>query len=275
MRVGDIMPAMPPTSPMLTAALGAARRAAGLIRRRSQNSRAGARHKSGGELVTATDPEAEEIIRETLAETFPEHGFLGEESGMRGDADACWVVDPLDGTTNFVHGYGSCAVSIAFCRGGAPVVAVICDVFADAFYSAEEGQGAFCDERRIRVSARASFPESLVIAGGQMDSGGYNLWPLVTRIAPQLRGVRRTGSTALDMAYVAAGKADALISGPVRFWDVAAGWLLLREAGGLIADIHGKPEFAFAEAPPPFAAAGAKMFPRFLAELQTCKSEKP
>ena len=266
---------MPKMSRMQAVAVDAARRAGALVRRRFFSPRDFAvKHKSGGEMVTQTDSDAEDIIRETIAEVFPEHGFLGEESGMRGDANACWVADPLDGTTNFVHGYHGCAVSIAFCREGRPVVAAVFDVFGDACYFAEDGGGAFCEEKRLRVSTRASLPDSLVIASGQLHSGGYDLWQMLARLGPQLRGVRRTGSTALDLAFVAEGRVEAAISGPVRFWDVAAGWLLVREAGGLIADINKNPEFAFAKPVPPYVAGNAKTFNRFMRELQTCAKEQ-
>lgn len=266
-----IMAAMPQQSPILLTAADAVRKAGLLVRRRFYDPRdAAVKHKSGGELVTETDKDAEDSIRQTIWQTFPEHGFLGEESGMHGDADACWVADPLDGTTNFVHGFEGCAVSLAFCRGGRPVAAAVFDVFADACYTAEDGAGAFCEGRRLRVSSRSALSQSLLVASGRMSSGGFSLWPMLGRLGPSLRGVRRTGSTALDLAYLAAGRVEAVLSGPVRFWDVAAGWLLVREAGGLICDIGGAPEFAFAKPVPPFVAGNAKTFRRFLRELQTC-----
>ena len=262
---------MPQISPLLATATDAARKAGLLVRRRFYSPRdSEVKHKADGELVTATDGDAEDIIRTTIAETFPEHGFLGEESGMHGDAAACWVADPLDGTTNFVHGFEGCAVSLAFCRGGRPVAAAVFDIFADVCYSAEDGGGAFCEDRRMRVSGRSALSESLLIASGQMVSSGFSLWNALAKLGPSLRGVRRTGSTALDLAYIAAGRAEVALSGPVRFWDVAAGWLLVREAGGLICDINGAPEFEFAKPVPPFVAGNAKTFQRFLRELQYC-----
>ncbi|MGI9337969.1 MAG: inositol monophosphatase family protein [Gammaproteobacteria bacterium] len=266
---------MPQQSYILATAADAVRQAGLLVRRRFYSPRdVVVKQKTGGELVTETDRDAEDIIREAIAQTFPEHGFLGEESGMHGDDNACWVADPLDGTTNFVHGFEGCAVSLAFCRGGRPVAAAVFDIFADACYTAEEGAGAFCEGRRLRVSNRPALSQSLLIASGQMVCDGFSLWPMLGRLGPSLRGVRRTGSTALDLAYIAAGRAEAALSGPVRFWDVAAGWLLVREAGGLICDINGAPEFAFGKPVPPFAAGNAKTFRHFLRELQTCAAEE-
>ena len=251
-------------SGLLTIAVETARKAGELLRRRFYSPHPlSVEKKAGGELVTACDREAEDLIYESLNRAFPEHGFFGEESGLAGP-ESCWVIDPLDGTTNFIHGYPQCSVSIAFYENGRIKVGVVHDIVANETFFAEDGGGAFVDSRRLRVSKAASMGDSLIIASGQLAK----MWTFLGTMANHSRGVRRGGSTALDLAWLAAGRADAVIGGPARFWDVAAGYILVREAGGLIADIEGQNQFRLGENTTPYVAATPKILVQTLEGLK-------
>ena len=255
-------------SRQLRVAAEAAQEAGRHVRRRlAAEARPVAERKSRGELVTETDRNAEDIIREVIAATFPRHAFFGEESGWDNpeekDRDA-WVVDPLDGTTNFVHGLPACAVSVAYCRDGKPAAAALCDIAADEIYAAEAGGGARVENRRLRVSGEAAAKNALILAGGQLTDSG--MWELLGKIAPRVSAVRRSGSTALDFAWLARGRGDGMICGPVKYWDVAAGALILREAGGVLSRLDGATEFDFARPVPAFVAAAPKLLPFLLRE---------
>ena len=242
------------------------RQAGGEARRRLFSGKSSASRKNGGEWVTDVDRDTEAFLVEQLRRYFPDHGVLGEESGSSGDADNCWVIDPLDGTTNYVHGYPHCAVSVAFCRGGRPQLAIVYDIMADLLYTAATGGGAYCDDERLRVSRESAFGSALFIASGQVDSGG--LWELVVDLSRRSEGMRKTGSSVLDLAWLAAGRVDAVVSGPANYWDVAAGALLVREAGGFICDVNDRTEFVFGARTECFVAAAPKVFPRFFAETK-------
>ncbi len=220
--------------------------------------------KKQGDWVTKTDKDVEAKIIEGISHYFPDHAFLGEESGIRGDAQDCWVIDPIDGTTNFVHGFPQSAISVAYCYQGKPQLAIIYEYINDNLFTAVTGNGTYLNGERIRVSKTDQFASSLFIASGQINP----LWPLVGRLSAETDGARRTGSTVLDLAYLAAGKADAVISGPVNFWDVAAGVLLIKEAGGLVADINNQTQFEFNARTNAFVAATPKLFARYLSETK-------
>lgn len=242
------------------------RRAGGLAYKNIPHGRATAHKKGRGDWVTETDKQIEELIVNELQRYFPEHGFLGEEYGRQGDADHCWVIDPLDGTTNYVHRYPQTVISVAFCHKGRPTVAAVYDFIRDEMYTAAAGDGAYVNDERLRVSGQISFYDSLFIASGQIGDGG--LWPFVTGLIKNTEGMRRTGSTVIDLAWLAAGRVDAVICGPVNFWDVAAGGLLLREAGGLICDVNDRRDFVFGERTDTFVAATPKIFTRFFTETK-------
>ena len=264
------------SSRYLRVAAEAAQEAGRHVRRRLvAESRPVARRKSHGELVTETDREAEGIVRDIIFDSFPRHAFLGEESGWENaeekERDA-WVVDPLDGTTNFVHGLPACAVSVAYCRGGKPAAAALCDIAADEIYTAESGGGARVENRRIRVSGESAAKNALILAGGQLTDS--NMWELLGRIAPNVSAVRRSGSTALDFAWLARGRGDGMICGPVKYWDVAAGALILREAGGTLSRLSGETEFEFALPVPTFVAGAPKLLPFLLRESREWESTR-
>ena len=260
----------------LRVAAEAAQEAGRLIRRRLlSDARPAASRKSQGELVTETDRDAEGLIRDIVFDMFPRHAFFGEESGWENpeekDRDA-WVVDPLDGTTNFVHGLPSCAVAVAYCRDGRPAAAALCDIAVDELYTAEVGGGARVENRRIRVSGASSAGDSLILAGGQLTDSG--MWELLGKVAPQVSAVRRSGSTALDFAWLARGRGDGMICGPVKYWDVAAGALILREAGGMLSRLGGETEFEFARPTPAFVAASPRLIPFLLRESRQWEEGK-
>ncbi len=202
--------------------------------------------KGPGNFVTAADRRAEEIVREELAKARPGYGFLGEEGGAREGSDKThrWIVDPLDGTTNFLHGIPHFAVSIALERSGAIVAAVTYNPANDELYVAERGKGAFLNDQRLRVAARRRLGDAVVGCGlphfGRGDAehlraSGYEIAAAQRNFA----GLRRYGAATLDLAWVAAGRLDAHWERNLSPWDMAAGILLVREAGGFLSDADG------------------------------------
>ena len=198
--------------------------------------------KGPGDFVTKADREAERIIKEDLMTGRPTYGWLGEETGETPGADPTrrWIVDPLDGTTNFLHGLPHWAISIALEHKGDIVAGVIFDAAKDEMYFAEKGQGAWMnDNRRLRVSGRNRMNEAIFATG--VPFGAKRTLPLMlqdlARLMPATAGVRRWGSASLDMAYVAAGRFDGYWEREIHPWDIAAGIILVREAGGMVAGV--------------------------------------
>ncbi|MDE3122503.1 MAG: inositol monophosphatase [Paracoccaceae bacterium] len=198
--------------------------------------------KGPGDFVSRADLAAEKIIREELMGGRPTYGWVGEESdAVEGqDPTRRWIVDPLDGTTNFLHGLPHWAVSIALEHKGEIVSAVVFDAAKDEIYWAEKGSGAWMNESRIRVSGRNRMTESLFATG--VPFGGRPALPAtlqdLARLMPACAGVRRFGAAALDLAYVAAGRYEGFWERGLKPWDLAAGLLLVREAGGLVGPIR-------------------------------------
>jgi myo-inositol-1(or 4)-monophosphatase len=195
-------------------------------------------------FVTAADRRAEEIVREELAKARPDYGFLGEEGGARAGADQShrWIVDPLDGTTNFLHGIPHFAVSIALERNGAVVAALTFNPANDDLFVAERGKGAFLNDRRIRVAARTRLNEAVVACGMPHYGRGSDLALARFEIAAaqqNFAGLRRYGAATLDLAWIAAGRLDAYWERDLSPWDLAAGLLIVREAGGFVTDLDG------------------------------------
>ncbi len=198
--------------------------------------------KGPGDFVSRADKMAEETIREDLMAARPTYGFLGEEGSVIEGEDPTrrWIVDPLDGTTNFLHGLGHWAVSIALEHKGAIVAGVIYDPVKDEMFYAEKGFGAFVNEARIRVSARSNMSEAL-FATGLPFSGRSDLPETLqelARILPACSGVRRFGAAALDLAYVAAGRYDGFWERRLHAWDIAAGIVIAREAGAIVEPLN-------------------------------------
>ena len=198
--------------------------------------------KGPGDFVTKADREAERIIREELMGGRPTYGWIGEESGETPGEDPTrrWIVDPLDGTTNFLHGMPHWSVSIALEHKGEIVAGVVFDAAKDEMFFAEKGQGAWMnDNRRLRVSGRSRMNEAVFATG--VPFGAKRTLPLMlqdlARLMPTSAGVRRWGSAALDLAYVTAGRFDGYWEREINAWDMAAGMILVREAGGLVSGV--------------------------------------
>lgn len=201
--------------------------------------------KGPADFVTQADLKAERKLREELQQSRPEIGFLLEESAKAGEKigeHAVWVGDPLDGTTNFLHGLPHWAVSLALVERGEPTAAVIYDPIKEELFFAERGKGAYLNDRRLRVSGRRRLEESVVATGipfkGAKDHDRF-LGEL-ERVMAETAGVRRWGAASLDLAYVAAGRYDGFWERDLMPWDVAAGVLLVREAGGFVSAIDGR-----------------------------------
>jgi len=236
--------------PMLNIALRAARRAGELIVRASDRLHLlEVDRKSSNDFVTEVDRAAEREIITQLQRAFPDHAFLGEEGGESGaeEAEYRWVIDPLDGTTNFIRGIPHYAVSIACEYRGQLEHAVILDPVRSEEFTASRGRGARLNGRRLRVSGRKSMDGALVGTGIPYRSRQDEHLPAYVQslqaVASQTAGIRRAGAAALDLAYVAAGRLDAFWEIGLNRWDIAAGALLVREAGGLVSDFRGGNHF--------------------------------
>ena len=228
--------------PMLNTAVKAARRAGNIIIRATRNlDIVAVREKAVNDFVSEVDREAERAIITTLHEAYPGHAILAEESGASGASEYCWVIDPLDGTTNFLHGFPQYCVSIALEHRGIPTQAVIYDPARNDLYTASRGRGAFLNESRLRVSKRAHLKPALVGTGFPFKELS-NLDAYMRMLRDMMKssaGVRRAGSAALDLAYVAAGRLDGFWEIGLSRWDMSAGSLMITEAGGLVGDLEG------------------------------------
>ena len=232
--------------PMLNIAVKAARRAGNLIHRAADNiDHLTVTKKSNADYVSEVDRAAERTIIETIHEVYPDHAILAEESGAQGESEYLWIIDPLDGTTNFLHGFPQYAVSIALQHNGVLTQAVVYDPTRNDLFTATRGRGAFLNDRRIRVSKRAELADSLIGTGfpytkfTHMDAYMGILRDMMQKTA----GLRRPGSAALDLAYTAAGRYDGFYETGLKPWDIAAGCLLITEAGGLVSDLEGNDSY--------------------------------
>ena len=254
---------------MLNIAVRAARRAGSIINRASLSGGAlQVRSKRANDFVTQVDGAAEEAVIDIVRKSYPDHGFIAEESGeSTPDAEYLWIIDPLDGTTNFIHGFPQYAVSIAVQRRGALEHAVVYDPTKNELFTASKGRGAFLNDRRIRVSKCLKLDDALVGTGfpfKELDRLDLYMKQLRTFMSKS-SGVRRAGAAALDMAYVACGRLDAFWELGLAPWDMAAGALLIQEAGGLVADITGEQEFMSTG---DVVAATPKIFPAVLEAMR-------
>ena len=231
-------------SALLNVMIGAARKAARTLKRdfgEVENLQVSL--KGPGNFVTAADRKAEETLRAELAKARPGYGFLGEESGSHAGTDTThtWIVDPLDGTTNFLHGIPQFAISIGLDRAGTIVAGVIYNPASDELFTAERGKGAFVNDQRMRVAARMRMADAVVACGlphrgrGDLALGIQELAAIQDKVA----GLRRFGAAALDLASVAAGRFDIYWERNLSPWDMAAGLLMVREAGGFVTDLDG------------------------------------
>lgn len=229
--------------PILNVATKAAREAGKIINRASQDVGAlKVQTKDYNDFVSEVDRAAEDAIISILKDAYPTHGFFGEESGKtNSDAESIWIIDPLDGTTNFLHNFPCYCVSIALQEKGVLTQAVIYDPVHNDLFTATKGRGAFLNDKRIRVTNRSKLQDSLISTGFPFKDFSYldTYLEIFKDMAKKTSGLRRPGSAALDLAYVAAGYADGFFEINLSPWDIAAGALLVQEAGGIVGDFEG------------------------------------
>ena len=228
--------------PMLNIAIRAARRA-GTVINRAINRLGDIRVDKKGhrDFVSEIDREAEAVIIQTLLDAYPDHAIRAEESGERGDSEYVWIIDPLDGTTNFLHAYPQFAVSIALQVRGVLDQAVVFDPNRDELFTASRGVGAQLNNRRIRVSNCTAMGEALLATGFPVRNTSMidTYIPTLTSLLPAVAGIRRAGAASLDLAFVACGRLDGYWEYGLQAWDIAAGVLLVQEAGGIVSEPNG------------------------------------
>lgn len=256
---------------MLSMAVKAARRAGAIINRASlELEKVQVARKGPNDYVTDVDRAAELAIIDILKDAYPDHSFLGEETGLtkgtKENPEYQWIIDPLDGTKNFVHGFAEYAVSIALFHKGQCAHALVYDPNRNEMFTASRGGGAFLNDRRIRVSNRTRLNEALVSGrfpsvSGQSRHGGERFFNLID----QSNGFRRLGSTVLELTWVACGRLDAYCGVNLQAWDIAAGSLLVLEAGGLIGDFEGEQSWMRTGN---VLAAAPKLFPQLVAAIK-------
>ncbi|ALT77050.1 MULTISPECIES: inositol monophosphatase family protein [unclassified Roseateles] len=235
--------------PMLNVAIKAARAAGAIINRASMDlDILRINTKSPNDFVTEVDQAAEQIIIETLLQAYPDHGILAEESGREHGnktSEFVWIIDPLDGTTNFIHGLPMYCVSIALAHRGVVQQAVVYDPTRNDLFYATKGRGAFMNDRRLRVSKRTRLSDALIGTGFPFRRGDNfkRYMKMFEAVMVECAGLRRPGAAALDLCYVAAGYYDAFFETGLQPWDVAAGSLIITEAGGLIGNFTGESDF--------------------------------
>ena len=234
---------------MLNVAVKAARSAGAIINRAALDVEAvRISQKQVNDFVTEVDHASEKVIIETLLTAYPDHGIVAEESGSEHgakNAESVWIIDPLDGTTNFIHGFPVYCVSIALAVRGKIEQAVIYDPSRNDLFTATKGRGAYLNERRIRVSKRTRLQECLISTGFPFRKGdNFNAYlQMMGDVMQRTAGLRRPGAAALDLAYVAAGYSDGFFETGLQPWDMAAGSLLVTEAGGLVGNFTGESDF--------------------------------
>ena len=239
---------MPITSPLMNVMTAAARKAAKILTRdfgdveHLQSSK-----KGPADFVTQTDFRVEKTLREELSRTRPHYGFVMEEGGVVEGLDKThrWFIDPIDGTTNFIHGVPHFAISIGLERECHLVAGLVFNPIRDEMFTAEKGQGAWLNDRRLRVSTRRELNTALVATGiPYLGRDGHDQFlGELPKVMAEVAGVRRFGAAALDLAFVAAGRFDAFWERGLSSWDIAAGVVILREAGGQITDLEGGDKF--------------------------------
>ena len=228
--------------PMLNIAVRAARSAGNIIvRNLDRIETLTVQTKDRNDFVSEVDRQAEQEIIAVLRKAYPDHGVLAEESGRREGNDYQWIIDPLDGTTNYLHGFPQFAVSIALQHKGRMEQGVVYDPLRQELFTASRGAGAMLNERRIRVTSRRSLDGALLGTGFPFKSQQHldAYLDMFRALFPRTAGIRRPGSAALDLAYVAAGRLDGFWEIGLNIWDMAAGVLLIQEAGGLSSDFVG------------------------------------
>jgi len=238
--------------PMLNTAIKAARRGAAIINRASFDiDRIKVTEKNTNDFVTEVDQAAEKAIIDVLIGAYPDHAVLAEESGassnLHDDNENVWIIDPLDGTTNFIHGFPQYCVSIALQQRGVITQAVVYDPTRNDLFTATKGAGAYLNEKRLRVTKRDKLADALIGTGYQFrDSEGLEEYIKIFRVMTEkCTGLRRPGAAALDLAYVAAGRLDGFFEKNLKPWDIAAGSLLITEAGGIVGTFAGESDYLY------------------------------
>ena len=254
--------------PMLSVAVKAARQAGDIINFAARDlGQLRIQTKSYNDFVSEVDHAAEKAIIDTLKYAYPDHGFLGEESGdTNKEAENIWIIDPLDGTTNFLHSFPQYCVSIALQQKGVLTQAVIYDPVRNDLFTATKGRGAFLNDKRIRVTSRTKLQASLISTGFPFRDFTHldTYLAMLKDMIKNTTGIRRPGSAALDLAYVAAGFTDGFFEINLSTWDIAAGGLLVQEAGGMVGDFEGNESWL---ATGNIVAANAKVFSQMLQVL--------
>ena len=232
--------------PMLNIAIRAARTAGDSIVREMDRTRdISIETKGKNDFVTEVDKNAEGIIISVIKNAYPEHAFLAEESGQEGENDYLWIIDPLDGTTNFLHGFPHFSVSIALQNKGVLEQAVIYDPLKQELFTASKGKGAQLNNRKIRVSVKNTLDGALLGTGFPYNNKSVmqQFIESYKNLFPNVAGIRRAGVASLDLAYVACGRLDGFWEFNLRPWDIAAGALIIQEAGGINAELTGGADY--------------------------------
>lgn len=255
--------------PALNIAISAAR-AAGqiLLRNAARSSDLKVQQKGINDFVTEVDIRAEQEIIAVIHKAYPSHAIVAEESGLQEGDDCEWIIDPLDGTTNFLHGIPQYAVSIAMRENNKLQLGVVYDPFKEELFCASRGEGATLNNRRIRVSSQKDLQGSLIGTGlpYRIDQELDTYLATLRALLAHTSGIRRAGSAALDLAYVAAGRFDGFWEFGLNIWDIAAGVLLIQEAGGLVSDLDGGHDYLQSGN---IVAANGKLFKPLLTTLNS------
>ena len=237
--------------PMLNTAIKAARRAATVIQRASFDvDRVVVTEKQHNDFVTDVDQAAEQAIIETLLKAYPEHAILAEESGasrnLNDESEFVWIIDPIDGTTNFMHGYANYCVSIALAHRGIITNAVVYDPVRNDLFTATKGAGAYLNDKRIRVTKHDRISNTLLASGhGAGPRALDDYMKMYQVMSERCQAIRTAGSAALDLANVAAGRCDGFYEKGLKPWDIAAGSLLVTEAGGIVGEFSGESAYLY------------------------------
>ena len=257
--------------PMLNTAIKAARRAASEINRASFDlDRITISEKNHNDFVTNIDQLAEQVIVEALLKAYPDHAILAEESGasknLNDESENVWIIDPIDGTTNFLHGYPNFCISIALQQRGVITNALVYDPVRNDLFTATKGAGAYLNEKRIRVRNPDRINKALIGAGHGADPRALAEYlSMYEVVASRCHGVRSSGSAALELANLAAGRTDGFFEKGLKIWDIAAGSLLVTEAGGIVGEFSGESEYLNKG---DIIAAGPKVFAQMVALLK-------
>jgi len=228
------------------AVMAARRGGAILIRHLNKIDKMNVEKKGHNDFVSDADRAAEDAVIEVIRNHYPDHAILAEESGMQGESDTVWIIDPLDGTTNYLHRFPQFCVSVGVQVKGRMAAAAVYDPMRQEIFAAARGEGATLDDRKIRVSGRKEMEYALIGTGFPFRQTDHNMEPylkMLGKVVKNTAGVRRPGAAALDLCYVAAGRLDGFWETGLKAWDLAAGSLIIREAGGIVSGLDGSENY--------------------------------